>query len=56
MVSAYQWHNNKMIRPVTEEEIKRVVQELPNDKAPGMDIYLAEFFKENWKIISEDLI
>ncbi|XP_019227742.1 PREDICTED: uncharacterized protein LOC109209032 [Nicotiana attenuata] len=42
--------------PVSREEIIKVVQELPSDKAPGIDGYPAEFFKENWQVIGKDVI
>ncbi|XP_075101661.1 uncharacterized protein LOC142177098 [Nicotiana tabacum] len=43
-------------RSVTREEVLQALKELPNDKAPGIDGYPAEFFKEYWGIVGEDII
>ncbi|XP_060187475.1 uncharacterized protein LOC132616812 [Lycium barbarum] len=46
----------QLIVPVTRQEIIQAVNDLPNDKAPGIDGYPAKFFKQNWEIVGEDII
>ncbi|CDP13420.1 unnamed protein product [Coffea canephora] len=41
---------------VTPEDIKRVMFQLKDGKAPGPDGYLAEFFKLNWNVVGNDVI
>lgn len=43
----------KLIRVVTEEEIKEVVFKMPSNKSPGPDGYTTEFFKA-WSITKND--
>nr|XP_016479309.1 PREDICTED: uncharacterized protein LOC107800621 [Nicotiana tabacum] len=45
----------ELIKHVTSEEITQVLKDLPNDKAPGIDDFTAEFFKEYWSIIGDDI-
>lgn len=45
----------QLLVPITNEEINQVVRNLPNDKAPGIDGYPAEFFKEYWSIIGQEV-
>ncbi|XP_056857118.1 uncharacterized protein LOC108835054, partial [Raphanus sativus] len=47
---------SKLIKPVTEEEIKEVVFKMPNNKSPGPDGYTTEFFKASWSVIGKDLV
>ncbi|KAG7580838.1 Reverse transcriptase domain [Arabidopsis suecica] len=37
--------------PVTDEEIKKSLFAMPNDKSPGPDGYTAEFYKSAWETI-----
>ena len=37
--------NNNLKKPIVEEEIDQVLQEMPNGKAPGLDGFTVEFFK-----------
>ena len=40
----------------TEEEVTRVVKELPNDKAPGPDGLTGLFYKSAWEVIKPDIM
>lgn len=41
---------------ITEEEVRKVIFEMPCDKAPGPDGYTGFFFKHCWNVIKTDLI
>ena len=45
-----------MDQPFTEDEIKKVVMELPAQKAPGPDGFTGTFYKVCWLIIKNDVI
>lgn len=45
----------RLIRIVTEEEIREVVFRMPSSKSPGPDGYTSEFFKSAWSVIGKDL-
>jgi hypothetical protein len=40
----------------TEQEVREVVMELPNDKAPGTDGFTGLFYKLSWEIIRTDIM
>jgi len=40
----------------TEEEVRAVVMNLPNDKAPGPDGFNGLFYKKAWNIIKGDVM
>lgn len=40
-----------LCRPVTTEDVKRVLMEIPNEKAPGNDGYSSFFFKHSWEVV-----
>ncbi|KAL0455507.1 UNVERIFIED_CONTAM: hypothetical protein Slati_0889900 [Sesamum latifolium] len=44
-----------MVRPVEREEVKNVVFDIAEDKAPGPDGYSAGFFKAAWSVIGTEL-
>ncbi|KAG8379915.1 hypothetical protein BUALT_Bualt07G0139000 [Buddleja alternifolia] len=44
-----------MVRPVEVLEIKEVLFEFPNDKAPGPDGFTSAFFKKAWPIIGPEV-
>jgi hypothetical protein len=39
-----------------EEETKRIIMQLPNEKAPGPDGFIGLFYKKCWTIIRADLL
>nr|GEZ26984.1 putative RNA-directed DNA polymerase, eukaryota, reverse transcriptase zinc-binding domain protein [Tanacetum cinerariifolium]GEZ63990.1 putative RNA-directed DNA polymerase, eukaryota, reverse transcriptase zinc-binding domain protein [Tanacetum cinerariifolium] len=45
----------KMIRPVTNEEVKWAMFDIGDDKSPGADGYSSLFFKESWDTVGEDV-
>ncbi|XP_074314866.1 uncharacterized protein LOC141651037 [Silene latifolia] len=48
-------HKQQLLRPITHEEIKQVMFNIPNDKAPGPDGYSSKFFKDTWETVGEDI-
>ncbi|GJY78270.1 methylenetetrahydrofolate reductase 1, partial [Tanacetum coccineum] len=47
--------NEKMTRPVTDEEIKRVMFDIGNDKSLGPDGFTSVFFKRSWDVVGQDV-
>ncbi|GKA40583.1 hypothetical protein Tco_0733176 [Tanacetum coccineum] len=43
--------NANMVRGVTNEEIKKAMFDIGNDKAPGPDGYTLVFFKRGWDVV-----
>nr|KAJ0187106.1 hypothetical protein LSAT_V11C900454800 [Lactuca sativa] len=44
----------EMVNEVTNEEIKRALFDIDDDKAPGPDGYSSKFFKKAWRIVGDD--
>lgn len=44
-----------MMLPVTTEEIEQTMKAMPSEKAPGLDGYTTEFFKEFWPVVGKDV-
>jgi hypothetical protein len=42
--------------PFSREEVKKVVMEMPSDRAPGPAGFSGLFFKFCWEIIGDDLL
>ncbi|XP_022015014.1 uncharacterized protein LOC110914533 [Helianthus annuus] len=49
-------YNFRTLRPVTEEEVKKAMFSIGNDKAPGPDGFTAAFFKNAWPLIGNDIV
>lgn len=45
-----------LVKEITEEEVRNVVNSMPSDKTPGPDGYTVEFFKEAWQIVGKDVM
>ncbi|XP_016199953.1 uncharacterized protein LOC107640962 [Arachis ipaensis] len=45
----------KLLEPVTSEEVKRAVMTMSSFKAPGLDGFQAIFYKEFWDSLSNDV-
>lgn len=48
-------HNRELLRPLTMEEVKEAMRQLPVGKAPGVDAIPAEFYQELWDDIGNDI-
>jgi len=48
--------NYNLNRPVSEEEVKEVINEMHNGKAPGPDGFNVDFFKARWDIVKKDIL
>ncbi|KAG8386810.1 hypothetical protein BUALT_Bualt03G0187500 [Buddleja alternifolia] len=46
---------HEMIKPISDDEIKKVVFSFPNDKAPSPDGFTAAFLKEAWNTIGLEI-
>jgi hypothetical protein len=44
-----------LVAPLTNDEIDTVINDLPADKAPGLDGFNGFFYKKCWNIIKEDM-
>jgi len=42
--------------PVEEEEVRQVLKEMQNGKAPGPDGFNVDFFKACWHIVKEEIV
>jgi hypothetical protein len=54
LVSPYQ--NDALLRPTTLEEVGKVVMEMPKEKSPGPNCFIADFFQTCWPIIKYDVL
>eukprot|EP00253_Pinus_taeda_P009251 PITA_09251 len=48
--------DHNLNRSVSEDEIREVINELQNGKAPGPDGFNVDFFKACWKIVKQDIL
>jgi hypothetical protein len=42
--------------PFTEQEVKRAIDELPSEKAPGPDRFVGVFYRTCWEVIKSDVV
>ncbi|XP_074318519.1 uncharacterized protein LOC141655332 [Silene latifolia] len=49
-------HCSLLLAPISTEEVKQAMFDIPGDKAPGPDGYSSHFFKENWAIVGTDIV
>jgi hypothetical protein len=40
----------------TEDEVWRVIRDLPLDRAPGPDVFIGIFYQKAWPIIKQDIM
>ena len=45
--------HNDLIKPIEEDEIKKIVIDSPQNKSPGIDSYSNEFYQAFWTYISK---
>eukprot|EP00253_Pinus_taeda_P021835 PITA_21835 len=48
--------NFNLVRPVTEGELRDVIQDMQNGKALGLDDFNVDFFKACWNIVKRDIL
>ena len=46
---------NEMIKPIEDDEVKRALFDIGNDKSSGPDGYTFAFFKKSWHIVGNDV-
>jgi len=44
-----------LLSPVSNEDIRKVIFSIKNEKAPGPDGYSSLFFKQAWGVVGRDL-
>lgn len=47
---------DSLISEIKDEEIRKVLFSMPNDKSPGPDGFTSEFFKASWPIVGKDFL
>nr|GEW70183.1 hypothetical protein [Tanacetum cinerariifolium] len=45
----------RMVRPISDSEIKNAMFEIKDSKAPGLDGYTSRFYKSAWSIIEKEV-
>lgn len=45
-----------LCNPVTTSEIKNSLWAIGGEKAPGLDGFSSQFFKDNWEVIKDDVV
>ena len=48
--------NQELLKPITAEEVKEAMKQLPSGKAPGVDAMPAEFYQELWDELDQDIV
>jgi len=48
--------NHNLNRPVSEEEVNEVINEMKNGKAPGLDGFNVDLFNVCWKTVKQDIL
>jgi hypothetical protein len=48
--------NTQLIKPFSEDEIKKVIKSMKKNTAPGPDHMPVEFYQSCWEIIKEDFM
>jgi hypothetical protein len=48
--------HERLLRDVTEEEIRKVLFSMPQHKSPGPDGYTVEFFIHAWPVLGKDFV
>ena len=48
--------NHNLNRPVSEDEVSEVINEMQNGKAPSPDGFNVDFFKACWKTVKQDIL
>jgi hypothetical protein len=48
-------HNQELLKPLTPEEVKEALKQLPAGKAPGIDAIPSEFYQDLWEDIGDDI-
>lgn len=48
-------HWNELMKPVTNDEIRRVMFFIPNNKSTRLDGYTSLLFKESWSVVGMDV-
>jgi hypothetical protein len=43
-------------RPISKEEVWATIQDLPHDKAPGLDGFTGRFYRSSWSVIKADMV
>ncbi|XP_074301196.1 uncharacterized protein LOC141632554 [Silene latifolia] len=54
--SIQQAFEDLLTAPITSEEVKKAMFDIPGDKAPGPDGYSSQFFNEHWDIVGPDIV
>ncbi|GJY67502.1 hypothetical protein Tco_0469740, partial [Tanacetum coccineum] len=47
--------NENMMKPVTNDEIKKAMFGIGDDKDPGLDGFTSAFFKKGWDVVGQDM-
>lgn len=48
--------NHNLNRPISEDEVREVINEMQNGKALGQDGFIVDFFKACWETVKQDIL